>query len=572
MQLIQSLPNEVWRRTGMGVERFDVIVVGGGSSGAALAGSLCDNPDRSVLVLEAGNDYAQIEDFPLEIQRVNVTSALSPGSPFAWPIVSQWTTTSRLQLPRGRLIGGGSSVNGAYYVRGLPADFDRWAAQGNPEWSHGKVLPFFRQQESDREFGSDEAAHGSSGPLPITRAMPGQMAGISERFFQACVDQGFSEDADKNGLDTGDGIGPLPTNTLDGLRFNSAMAFLSPRRGRPNLTVRGNVFVERVLIEDQRAVGVEAVVEGNRQKIYGDQIVLSAGAAKSPHLLMLSGIGPADQLIAQNIAVIQDLPGVGKDYMDHTEMLIGFKATETSPHDIRNLGTIEAVLHFTASESNSHSDLEIMPMTLPLMDFTRGKAAGISPLKSTMSMASHPIGIFQSIRKADMGSLKRMTTVMGLSVFIVSLLDQASRGAMTLTSAKPSVPPRFEHRHFSEADDRRDMREAIRLTVELMHSPAFKPIVKDVPADLTAALGSDRDLDRWMIWNPTPSGHLMGTCKMGPASTPGTVVDDHCRVHGIDNLRVVDLSVVPTLLRRGPNATAMMMGARAADLIDSDNR
>ncbi|QZY51505.1 GMC family oxidoreductase [Leucobacter tenebrionis] len=552
------------------MEQYDVIVVGGGSAGAALAGRLSDTAGRSVLLLEAGPDYARIEDFPLEIRRANVSSALAPGSPFGWPIVTQWTAGARMPLPRGRIIGGGSSVNGAYYVRGLAADFDRWAESGNPQWSFDKVLPFFREGESDREFGADEAAHGSTGPLPITRAMPGQMSPISEHFFQACLDLGVEEDRDKNGLHTGDGVGALPANIQDGVRFNSAMAHLTPRRGRPNLTVRGHALVERVLIEGRRAVGVRAVVGGKRQVIRGEEIILSAGAAKSPHLLMLSGIGPADELLAHGITVVQDLPGVGRDFMDHAEVLVGYKAADVPLPVPNDTALIEAVAHRTAEGSDFGSDLEIMPMTLPLMDATMGRAAGISQAKAMASMASHPIGAFKAVRRADLSSMVRMTSSMGANAFIVSVLNPLSRGRMTLTSANPSVFPRSEHRSFSDPEDRRRMREAIRFTVELMRTSAFAPMVRQISPQLVDVIGSDRDLDRWMLLNPAPSGHLMGTCKMGPSSDPGTVVDERCRVHGIDNLRVVDLSIAPDLLRRGPNATAMMMGARAADLIDAE--
>lgn len=551
---------------------FDVIVVGGGSAGAALAGLLSDNPDRSVLLLEAGSDYAGIEDFPLEIRRANVASALAPGSPFGWPIVTQWTASSRLPLPRGRIIGGGSAVNGAYCVRGRRSDFERWAAAGNPEWSFDRVLPFFKNAENDREFGADEAAHGSAGPIPITRAMPGQMAPISERFFQACLDSGFAQDDDKNGLHTGDGVGPLPTNTDQGLRFNSAMAYLTPRRGRSNLTIQGRARVHRVLMRNRRAVGVEAVVHRKRQNIYAEQVILSAGAALSPHLLMLSGIGPADQLIDQGVPVVQDLPGVGQEFLDHTELLVGFRPAEIASQGPNNVSLMEAVLHHTADGSQFHSDIEIMPMTLPLVDATLGRAAGISLAKSMGSMVSHPLGLLRAVRKADPASLLRLSSMTVLNAFIVSVLEQTSRGSMTLVSSNPAAFPRIEHRLFSEPEDRRRMREAIRLTIDLMRSPAFAPVVKRLPTDVVAALGSDRELDRWMVRNPAPSGHLMGTCKMGPPSVPGTVVDENCRVHGVQGLRVVDLSIVPTLLTRGPNATAMMIGARAAELIDSQSR
>ncbi|MGU3498675.1 GMC family oxidoreductase [Mycobacterium sp. C31M] len=551
------------------MERFDVIVVGGGSAGAGLAGRLSDDPDRSVLVLEAGPDFVRTEDFPLEIQRANVISAMAPGSPFVWPSVAQWTPASRMPMPRGKVIGGGSAVNGAYCVRGLASDFDRWAAAGNPSWSFDAVLPYFRESEADREFGADAVAHGSSGPIPITRAMPGEMAPISESFVRACLDHGFTEDLDKNALRTGDGIGPVPTNVRDGVRVNSALAYLTPRRGRPNLTVRGNSVVSRVVTEGQRAVGVEVVIDGKLRTIRSEEVILSAGAAKSPHLLMLSGIGPADQLVAHDITVVHDLPGVGQEFMDHTEVFIGFKPAAKSTAVPNNRGLVEAVLHTTAGNSAIASNVEIMPMILPQIDAFLGAAAGLSRVRSAVALASHPIGAVRALRKADLPSLVRFTSSVRSNVFIVSVLNQLSRGSMTLTSADPSVFPRFEHHLFSEPEDRRQMREAIRLTVSLMRSAAFRPMVKELSSEIIEALPSDRELDRWMIRNPAPSGHLMGTCRMGPASVPGTVVDEHCRVHGIDNLRVADLSVVPTLISRGPNATAMMMGNRAADLIAS---
>ena len=274
--------------------KYDVVIVGGGAAGSVLASRLAENANTSVLLLEAGPDYPDPNYLPDEIKFGHTSYAESPESEHNWALRGTITEEQgEIHVAQGKVIGGGSSINGQAMQRGLPEDFDSWSAMGNDEWSYDKVLPYFRKSEHDLDIRDD--FHGTDGPMPVRRRQSGTWADIQKAFHAACLEAGYGTVEDTNGPNPS-GVGVWPSNNLDGWRMSAAITHLNPMRHHLNLTVRGGVFVRKVLIKDLKAVGVEVESGGEIFNVEAERVVLSAGAIKSPHLLMLSGIGPKDQL------------------------------------------------------------------------------------------------------------------------------------------------------------------------------------------------------------------------------------------------------------------------------------
>jgi predicted dehydrogenase (TIGR03970 family) len=504
-------------------EQWDVVVVGAGTAGCPLAARLAD-AGRRVLLLEAGADHARPEDFPPELRDPARMAAAVPGHPANWHLTGALTAELTVDVPRGRVVGGSSALNAGSFIRGTRADFEGWAAAGNDLWSYERVLPAFRRLEADRDFG-DQPHHGADGPLPVGRVPSGSP--LAGAFAAAAVELGFPEEPDKN-ADAVPGYGPIPLTTAAGVRVNTAMAYLSPRRGHPGLTVRGHAPVRRVLVERGAAVGVET----SDGVVRAAEVVLSAGAVGSAQLLLLSGIGPADDLRTAGIEVVADVLGVGADFTDHPNVYVGYRPARPVPVPTGQL-PVDGVLHASSSDGEVPGDLELLPWLTPFSRITGG-----------------PTG-------AHVDEL-----VVG-----VGLQREDSRGRLALVGADPRLPPRLDYRYLSEESDRRRLREGVRLAAELLRTRALAPLVgerSDLPDDV---LCDDRDLDRWIRRHLTTAIHLSGTARMGPASDPGAVVDQELRVRGVAGLRVVDTSVLPQAPSRGPAATAVMLGERAAELM-----
>jgi choline dehydrogenase len=499
-------------------EDWDVVVVGAGSSGCALAARLAD-AGRRVLVLEAGADHRA--GFPAELTDAATMAAAGPGHPANWDLRGELIDGLTVPVPRGRVVGGCSALNAGSFIRGTRADFDSWA--GTPLWSYEAVLPAFRRSEADREFG-DRPVHSTDGPVPVRRVPAGHP--LADGFAAAAEELGHPAEPDKNAGDGLPGYGPVPLNVADGRRINMAMAYLVPRRGMAGLTVRGGVRVLRIVLERGRAVGV-ATTEG---VLRAGEVVLSAGAVGSPHLLLLSGIGPADELRRAGIDVVADVPGVGVDFTDHPNVYLGYRPARPLPLPPLPL---QGVLHATSSGADLPGDLEVLPWLTPFSRITGGPA--------TAHTEELVVGI--------------------------GLQRPESRGRLTLDGAEPIRPPRLAYGYLAEEADRRGLREGVRLAAELLRSRALAPLVAARSALPDAVLDSDAGLDAWVRAHLTTAIHLSGSARMGPESDPGAVVDQELRVRGVAGLRVVDTSVLPRVTSRGPAATAVMIGERAAELM-----
>jgi choline dehydrogenase len=488
-------------------EEYDVVVVGGGSAGCALAGRLAAARACRVLLLEAG----PVEWAP-EILDVASLAATGSGHPANWSHPVELRTGSTAAIPRGRVLGGSGAVNGAVWMRATPAD--GW---DQPGWTWVEMLARYVRSESDTDLGGSPG-HGVDGPVPVARPTGALRHPAADRFLAAAATCGFPAEADKN-AGGAPGAGLVPGNAVDGMRLNPAMAYLRDVAGLPlgsgdapvlqsdALTVRGDSPVERVVLDGTRAVGVR-LTDGTT--VHAGEVVLAAGSVGTPHLLLRSGIGPADDLRAAGVEVRHHLAGVGRGFTDHPAVFLPFTTADPSPHP--HARAAQAALDLDAG-ADPAGDCEVLLFARPFV----------------------PDGPLH---------------------LMCQLMHPDSRGALTLPA--PDGPPRIAYGYLRTEHDRRRLRHAVRVAADLLRAGVG---TRAEPGG--EVLGSDRALDGWIAAHLTTAQHLCGTAAMGPHA----VVDPELRVHGLEQLRVVDLSVLPVAPRRGTAATAVAVGEAAAEFL-----
>jgi len=521
--------------------RYDVVIVGGGAAGCVLAGRLAANPQISVLLLEAGPDYPDPAHMPDEIKFGHTRFAEAQDSKHNWALRGTITEEQgEIHVAQGKVTGGGSSINGQAMQRGFPEDFDSWAALGNDEWSYEKVLPFFRKSERDLDI-KDNYCHGSDGPMPVRRRQSGPWPAIQQAFHTACLEAGFGTTSDKNGLHPA-GLGVSPSNNLDGIRMSTAMTHLNPVRHYLNLTVRGEVLVRKIAVKDGKVVGVEAESGGKVFHIEADRVVLSAGAIRSPHLLMLSGIGPEDQLQQFGIPMVRNLPGVGQNLWNHLSAQVTFKVKDGISLAAHR-DAVHFSLHYTAPGSSVVNDMVLR--TSPVVDERQEHVPGVRTKYLTGDVPPEQAA--------------RISCTLGLP---------DGSGYVRLASADPNVQPSFNYCYLQHRNDIRRVREGLRLAVRLLESDAFKDVVDHRIHPAADILANNDALDFWIRQTVGTARHVSGTCRMGPDGDPMAAVDQYCRVKGIQNLWVADASVMPRIPRSGgAHATVIMIGERVVDWI-----
>ncbi len=522
---------------------FDYLVIGGGAAGCVVASRLSEDKDVTVCLLEAGGrDTNPLVHLPAGLALMVPTSINN----WQFHTVPQWGLNGRRGYqPRGKTLGGSSSINAMAYHRGHPRDFDTWAALGNDGWSYQDVLPYFKRAEHNEHY--DDAFHGKGGPLNVSNhRSPNPFA---DKFVEAGLQAGYAHCPDQNGA-LMEGFGRLQVMQKDGRRCSAARAYLTPNLGRPNLCIETHAEATRILFEGKRAVGVEFMQGGQLRTLRARrEVIISGGAFNSPQLLMLSGVGPGAHLQALGIPLVHDLPGVGQNLVDHIDYVQSYRIADRAL-----IGLSVAGLWDLAKAAWQYRRTRTGMLTT-------NYAESCAFLRTSPELSQPDIELAQTIVMfSDHG--RKLYRGHGNSVH-ACLLHPKSVGQLTLASTDPLAAPLIDPAFLTHPDDIATMVKGVKILRRIMQMPVYRPFsprpVADDPMD------SDADIEQSIRNRADSLYHPVGTCKMGRDTR--AVVDDTLRVHGIDGLRVADASIMPTIIGCSTTAATIMIGEKAADYI-----
>jgi choline dehydrogenase len=525
-------------------QTFDYVVVGAGSAGSVLANRLSANPKYRVLVLEAGRESHPWSRIPVGFAKLIENPAAN------WLYSSEpdeGTGQRRIPIPRGKLLGGSSSINGMVFVRGQAQDYDQWAQLGNRGWSYREVLPIFRDMESYQGDADDEY-RGRGGPLKVTES--NETGPLYDALIKAAGEVGIAYTKDYNGARQ-DGIGMTQATIRKGRRMSTAFCYLDPARGRPNLTIQANALTECLLFEGKRCVGVRYNLNGQQHEARATrEVVVSGGSINSPQLLELSGIGQPDLLQGLGIEVRHELKGVGENLRDHYSPRMKWSVPRALGMTYNDKGRGAGLVWQALKYGLTQKGLLGLPAS-PIRAYVRTRA-GLDAPDAAISWIPFLAGTNFKLAK-DSG----ITAIM-------NILRSESTGSIHVASKSPNTQPAVRFNFMTAQLDRDVTLEAMRITRRIMTAPAMRDIATDETAPGLNFQSDDELLD-WVKRNAETTYHPVGTCKMG--SDPMAVVDDQLRVHGMEGLRVADASIMPTLTSGNTNAPSIMIGEKASRMI-----